>query len=128
MSYPSTSLRVPRRRTFAMTAASLISGGGHFIRLLHPPSADDRPRYGYGRPPHRRLSELLSKQDGQYLEVLRRLEAYADDWLTIPIDETRPNEPHWHNGFLFGIDGVSLYGFTRERSPRRYIEVGSGNS
>src|SRR5205807_7151101 len=28
----------------------------------------------------------------------------------------------------FGIDGVALYGFTRERSPRRYIEVGSGNS
>jgi hypothetical protein len=70
----------------------------------------------------------MSKRDTQYLETLRRLEAYADDWLAIPLDETRPDEPHWRNGYLFGIDGACLYGFTRERSPRHYIEVGSGNS
>jgi hypothetical protein len=128
MSDFSRTLRAPRRRTLAAKVAGVISGGGHFIQLPHPPSAEDKPRYGYGRPPHRRLSELLSKHDSEYFEALRRLEAYADDWFAIPLDETRPDEPHWRNGFLFGIDGVALYGFTRERSPRRYIEVGSGNS
>jgi len=29
---------------------------------------------------------------------------------------------------LFGLDGVSLYCFTRKLTPRRYIEIGSGNS
>jgi Methyltransferase domain len=119
---------IPRRRTLATKAANAISGGGHFIRLPHPPSANDEPRYGYGRPPHPRLSELLSRHDNEYLDVLRRFEAYTDELLAIPLDETMPSEPHWRNGFLFGLDGVSLYGFTRDRAPRRYIEVGSGNS
>jgi hypothetical protein len=123
-----TSPRIPRRQTLATKAAALISGGGHFIRLPHPPSAYDTPRYGYGRPPHPRLSGLLSNHNSEYLAVLRRFETYAEDLLAIPLDETSATEPHWRNGFLFGIDGVSLYGFTRDRAPHRYIEVGSGNS
>jgi hypothetical protein len=120
--------RIPRRRTLATKAANAISTRGHFIRLPHPPSANDGPRYGYGRPPHPRLAELLSRHDSEYIGVLRRLETYTEELLAIPRDETSPSEPHWRNGFLFGLDGVSLYGFTRDRTPRRYIEVGSGNS
>jgi hypothetical protein len=125
---PSSSPPVPHRRALLTKVASAISGGDHFIRLPHPPSAHDGPRYGYGRPPHPLLSELLGRHDSEYLNVLHGLEAYADELLTIPLDETTPNEPHWRNGFLFGLDGVSLYGFTRKHAPRRYLEIGSGNS
>ena len=125
---PSSSPPVSRRRTLAIKAANMISGGGHFVRLLHPTSAKDEPRYGYGRPSHSRLTELLSRHDSEYLKTLCGFEAYVDEMLAIPIDEMVPSEPHWSNGFLFGLDGVSLYGFTRQRMPRRYIEIGSGNS
>ena len=121
-------LPVPRRRTLAAKAANTISGGGHFIRFSYPPSANDEPRYGYGRPPHARLSELLSRHDSQYLDVLRRFETYTAELLVISHQKTSSSEPHWHNGLLFGLDGVSLYAFTRDRAPHRYIEVGSGNS
>jgi hypothetical protein len=51
---------------------------------------------------------------------------YTDALLAIPVHEADPREPHRRNRFLFGMDGVSLYCFSRERAPRRYIEVGSG--
>jgi hypothetical protein len=117
-----------RRRGLLTKVASTISGGEYFIRLPHPPSARDEPRYGYGRPSHPLLSDLLGRHDSEYLEVLNGFRAYTDELLAITLDETDPSEPHWRNGFLFGLDGVSLYGFTRNRSPRRYIEIGSGNS
>jgi len=119
---------IPRRRNLATKAATLIAGSGHFIRLLHPPSATDKPRYGYGRPPHPRLSELLSRHDSEYLDALLLFERYAEELLAIPLDENSSREPHWRNGLLFGLDGVSLYGFTRNREPHYYVEVGSGNS
>jgi hypothetical protein len=103
-------------------------GGGHFIRLKFPPSARNEPRYGYGRPAHARLSELLARGEGEYSEVLNGFKRYRDELLAIPLDRTDPAEPHWRTPLLFGLDGVSLYSFTRERQPRRYIEIGSGNS
>jgi len=116
------------RQSLAGRTASALFGGGHFILVDYPPSAHNEPRYGYGRPSHPRLSELLSRSDGEYRDVLDEFKIYTDDLLAIPLDKTVPSEPHWRNGLLFGLDGVSLYGFTRKRVPRRYIEVGSGNS
>src|SRR5207302_9666111 len=71
---------------------------------------------------------LLSRHDSEYLHVLRQFDTYAAGLLAIASEEASPSEPHWRNGYLFGIDGVSLYAFTRDRAPRRYIEVGSGHS
>ena len=87
-----------------------------------------RPEYGYGRPPHARLAEQLSEGDDDYRNILLEFAGYTDALLEIPAAHTDPREPHWHNRFLFGIDGASLYCFTRTRAPRRYLEVGSGNS
>jgi hypothetical protein len=115
-------------RSLAAKAANAVFGSGYYIRTQFPPSAREEPRYGYGRPPHARLSELLGRGDRDYRDVLARFTSYTDSLNAIPIDRTAPREPHWRNGFLFGLDGISLYCFTRERAPRRYIEVGSGNS
>jgi Methyltransferase domain len=103
-------------------------GEGRLLRLDFSPSSRPEPRYGYGNPPHARLAQLLGDLDDRYSGVLRGFAAYADALQAIPLAQTDTHEPHWRNGFLFGIDGASLYCFTRERRPRRYIEVGSGNS
>ncbi len=37
-------------------------------------------------------------------------------------------EPYWDQSWWTGVDAAALYMFVRERQPRRYHEVGSGNS
>ena len=120
--------RIADRESALGRAASAISGGGHFILVDYPPTARDEPRYGYGRPAHARLSKILGRGDEAYRDVLGGFATYTDDLLAIPLEQAQPREPHWRNGLLFGLDGVSLYCFIRERSPRRYVEIGSGNS
>jgi Methyltransferase domain len=121
------------RRTLALRAlaartADAIAGGRHIRIPWDPPPTDARPRYGYGRPSHERLAKLLGCEDDSYREVLGDLRRYADELSAIPLDQGDPREPHWRSGYLFGFDGATLYGFVRSRTPRRYLEVGSGNS
>ncbi len=120
--------RLTSRKTPAGMAANALFGEGHVILVDYPPTARAEPRYGYGRPPHPRLSELLGRGDGEYEGVLEEFKGYSDDLFAIPIEGTDPGEPRWRNGYLFGLDGVSLYCFTRKYAPRRYMEIGSGNS
>lgn len=36
--------------------------------------------------------------------------------------------PTYNNGFLPGLDILSIYGMLAEYAPKKYIEIGSGNS
>lgn len=118
-----------RREPLAKAAAERI-GGGLWLRLRppFPPSAEECPRYGYGRPPHRRLTEILARGDDAYGEVLESFARHREELLAIPMAKPGPQEPFWGNMSLFGIDGVSLYCFMRQLAPKLYLEVGSGNS
>jgi hypothetical protein len=124
------SLRNSRRALYdsAIRTANARSRRNFLIRLPYAPSALSEPRYGYGRPPHPRLAALLGNHDEDYKDVLTGFGAYTEDLRQIELESVDPGEPHWLNGQMFGLDGVSLYGFTRDRAPRRYLEVGSGNS
>lgn len=90
------------------------------------------PRYGYGLPPHPRLHSLIESGRERYRERLRRIVGQTDALARIPVTRgPRPEdalEPAWDNNFLPGLDAASLYCFIADASPRRYIEVGSGNS
>ena len=44
------------------------------------------------------------------------------------VDEPNPLLPAWNNQFLPGLDIAALYMFIAERKPKKYMEVGSGNS
>jgi len=120
--------RIVDRNSLVGRAASSAFGGGYFILVDYPPTASNEPRYGYGRPAHPRLAQLLGAYDSAYASILAELSAYVPDLHAIPLDSVDPREPHWRNGLLFGIDGASLYGLARKYAPRTYIEVGSGNS
>jgi predicted O-methyltransferase YrrM len=43
-------------------------------------------------------------------------------------DQTNENEPAWNNGFFPGLDIVVLYGMIQKYKPKKFIEIGSGNS
>ncbi|HPB06043.1 MAG TPA: class I SAM-dependent methyltransferase, partial [Prolixibacteraceae bacterium] len=42
--------------------------------------------------------------------------------------ETDSSKPTWNNGYLPGLDIVGIYTLLTEFKPRKYIEIGSGNS
>jgi methyltransferase family protein len=97
------------------------------ITLEYPPTTRNEPRYGHDRPPHSRLARLLGEHEVQFARVMDTIARYADDLRRIPVTPDG-REPGWTNGFLPGLDAAALYTFIRDRSPRRYVEVGAGNS
>lgn len=86
------------------------------------------PRYGYGRPPHARLLEILRRDDDTYRRNLEMLMDYRDDLVRVGRGAGDGAAPPWISKWLLGMDVVSLYGFLRARKPRSYVEVGSGVS
>ncbi len=88
------------------------------------------PRYGYGKPPHAKLYEIINRNRVIYEKTLKDLFPLVPEFRTIPLDPDPTTEtgPFWRNGFLPGLDAVSLYSFLCRNRPRLYIEIGSGNS
>lgn len=43
-------------------------------------------------------------------------------------NETDTTKPVWNNGFLPGLDIIGIYTLLTEFKPKKYIEIGSGNS
>lgn len=86
------------------------------------------PRFGYDRPEHPEITALIEKNRASYAELLTGFTAHADHLATIPSQPGAGAGPHWHNGWLPGPDALALYGLVTAHNPRRYLEVGSGNS
>jgi len=88
------------------------------------------PRYGWGRPPHELLQHLLNSHRHQYNNIIIGFLDYIDYYLEIPKYpcSENPDMPAWINGMLPGLDTVTLYGFIAKMKPKRYLEVGVGNS
>lgn len=102
--------------------------GPYTICLDYPVAA--RPRYGHGRPPHPQLYALIAQNEAAYEQTLAGFLRYRDKLVSIPGEpqEGAPDAPVWKNLFLPGLDAVALYGFVADRNPKRYFEIGAGNS
>lgn len=98
------------------------------LHLEYP--VDFKPRYGHGKPPHKELYDIISAHGEDYKKWLLNALNYQDFlWKIKKSDEDQSNSsPVWNNGFLPGLDMVMLYTILAELKPKRYIEVGSGNS
>lgn len=110
------------------SARRLAPAFPYSIRLDHPPTADLRPRYGYGHAPHPGIEKLLAASKDTYASNLEAFTAYFDELSGFELRAQDSPEPSWLHEWLIGWDTVSLYGFTRRRRPARYVEVGSGQS
>ncbi len=101
--------------------------GAQVITLDYP--VDSTPRYGYGRPPHRRLYQRLERGRADYAALLEQFLTLTEHLCAIPRDETgRIERPCWRNGWLAGLDVVALYSLLALTNPKRYLEIGSGTS
>lgn len=91
---------------------------------------DFRPRYGHGKPAHPELFKIIESGREKYREILSRILPLKEQIWEIKDSksETSIPEPSWNNGYLPGLDIVSLYSLISIFKPSKYIEIGSGNS
>ena len=63
-------------------------------------------------------------------ELVREVSGFDKEFTAVSVEArpTDPTEPYWDNGWFPAFDAVMLYGLLALRNPRRYVEVGSGNS
>ncbi|HPW67332.1 MAG TPA: class I SAM-dependent methyltransferase [Salinivirgaceae bacterium] len=109
-----------------------------FMKLLIPKyqklileyKIDMKPRYGYGLKPHTLLYELINKNRNVYEQFLKEILIHKNTFQSIRSVEVEKdeNQPSWNNGFLPGLDIISLYTILNHFKPQKYIEIGSGNS
>jgi hypothetical protein len=101
-----------------------------FKTLFSEYNVDFEPRYGHGKPPHGELYEIINKNRDEYKSILQEALKHADKIHEIKnaVEEGDPNKPGWNNGMLPGLDIVGIYTMLALKKPKRYIEVGSGNS
>jgi len=85
-------------------------------------------RYGYGKPPHTRLYELMSKERDGYRATLEKFWEFKEPLLKISTQPTSATEPCWVNGWLSPFDLTSLYCLVALNHPQHYVEIGSGIS
>ena len=104
------------------------AANGFQLTLDYPPSAALGPRWGHGPAPHPGLLALIAEHDATYRVQLDMIARFAEELAKIDRTAADAREPSWINGFLPGLDGAALYAFVRTRTPRRYLEVGSGAS
>ncbi len=89
-----------------------------------------KPRYGHGLPPHGELYQIVNRERESYKVLIQSMLELAPK-----IQEIKPNgketdvsKPVWNNGFLPGLDIAGIYTMLVQNKPKRYVEVGSGNS
>lgn len=91
---------------------------------IHP-----QPRYGYGKPLHPRLLQLIDARRDSYRSSLETILLYKPDLRQIGRSSGEASRaPVWNNDFLTPLDAASLYTFIRVSRPRLYVEIGSGHS
>ncbi len=91
---------------------------------------DMKPRYGHGKPPHKELYSIINANREAYKKFLNHALLYKDKIQEIKGAgaDQNVNNPTWNNGFLPGLDIISIYSMLAINKPKKYIEVGSGNS
>ena len=103
-----------------------LQSSDRLIELDYP--VVPRARYGWQVPPHPGLRLLLSESEERYRDHIRSFLPFLDTMSKIPARTANHDEPHWANDWFPAFDAISLYSFLAIRQPRRFIEIGSGNS
>ena len=109
-----------------------------FFKRIHPKyqalineyPVDMKPRYGHVLPPHKQLYDIIDAERNTYRALIDAALSNQNEIAEIQ-DSSKVTDsklPGWNNGFLPGIDIIAIYTMISYYKPKRYVEVGSGNS
>lgn len=113
-------------RLWLCTARKMLIGY-HPILLEYP--HNPKHRYGWGKPPHPVLYDILNKERERYSNILKSFLPFKESFQAIALSETMSSEePDFYNSFLPPLDSLALYAIISLEKPKRYFEIGSGNS
>jgi len=87
-------------------------------------------RYTHEKP-HALIYNLFTDSIPEFFEHLNYFSKLTPWFKKIPIngsESNNPTDPIWENIWFSGLDLISLYGFICKFKPKKYLEVGSGNS
>lgn len=101
-----------------------------FQNLFSEYKIDFKPRYGHGKPAHDLMLSIVERNRADYEKNLESFLRYKTVFTELKEHKNETNEdlPSWNNEFLPGLDIIGLYGIVSNGKPKRYIEIGSGNS
>jgi len=72
---------------------------------------------------------MLESENEMYRALLSSFLDYTSAFSAIPAQETSDErQPNWTNPWLPMLDAICMSGLITKLNPRRYVEVGSGNS
>lgn len=103
-----------------------VNQGRHPIYLDYP--VHPTRRWGWTRPQHPALHDIIASGRERYAELIDTLDGFGPGLKRVPFTTTLEREPHWANAFMAGLDAGTLYAFPKIFGPKRYLEIGSGNS
>jgi len=88
------------------------------------------PRYGYGRPPHQQILEILDGHRGTFEDFLRGLSEIKPLLDSIPLNATESDtaKPFWNSEWFGPRDAAALMYFLVRKKPVQFLEIGSGMS
>lgn len=89
-----------------------------------------KPRYGHGKPANKFLLSIVNENRREYEKNLISFLDFKEVFHSIKTsdNEQSETEPAYNNGYLPGLDIIALYSFIRKLQPKKYVEIGSGNS
>jgi Methyltransferase domain len=100
---------------------------GHVARFLY--KTKPAVRYGWGRKPANKYFEREFKERTPAFRArLERYASLAPFFSKVLRESDGTKMPYWKNQLLPVIDAVSICGMMEEFQPRRFVEIGSGNS
>lgn len=101
-----------------------------FQTLFLEYNVDMKPRYGHGQSAHSELHKIIDANRNIYKDFLNNSLSFKDNIQKIKKSSNEPNVNNstWNNGFLPGLDIIGIYTMLAINKPKKYIEVGSGNS
>jgi hypothetical protein len=104
-------------------------GGWHWSHTAdsyYPVSPQSR--WGHGKPPHPKFDALFSAQRDQFSALLEQMMSAKFILDAVPTATDDASLPWWGNTFFSSLDACALVGMLHLKRPKRYLEIGSGNS
>lgn len=91
---------------------------------------DLKPKFNKDSNIFKRLNAIIRNNREEYRQNLNYFLSIKNEIELIKSTEkeNNPSLPTWNNRFLPGLDIIGLYGMISKLKPKKYVEIGSGNS